>query len=331
MPFGSFVVYRREPRPGKKEPAVPEAAEEKMEFRDLNDNHREINVLLYGRSMSAMQEFLCAVSENMSRELHKEGLTFYTTELNTINDIIARKKKLESFFWVFSREDWCYSEEQENNRIYKFHISPSGMQNKALDMVLHCCIYDGEASISFERADAVWYLADGTVMDENVVFDPYREFLKDEIYNLSAQTGDSRKSVCLLLSQIEKYGHFGGVGEQCMLKKELKQGLINQCREKFPSDEKTTVAIIPVQIYGGLEYTSTDANGNPVLRLSESGYYQSYIPENCQIPGLYTIGQIAMIQGIDFFGGDSCGGMRQVVRRHLARKKGESDWQPDML
>lgn len=335
MPLGSFMARRRDPRPVKEKPQkerpvkkpvpVEPPKETERVFHDLNSDSLKVNILLYGRRMSAMQEFLCSVSENMSKELHQEGLTYYTTELASISDIVDRKKKLERFFWEFSKSEWSVPEDPETGRIYTFSISPSGSQEKTLDLVFHCCVYDRDASLSRDQADAVWFLADGPVLDETVGYDYYRDFLKDAI----AATGETQKPVCLLLSQIEKYGHFNGMGEQRLLKESKK--LVERCRELFTCGENVPVAIIPVQVYGGLEYTGTYANGEPVLQLSQSGYYQSYIPENCQIPGLYTIEQIAKIQETDFFAGDPCGGMKKVIHRHFARKKGELDWKPDLL
>ena len=343
MPFGSFMAQRRDPRSQKERPTREKQQkekkpvvqtppkEEKMVFHDLNSDSLKINVLLFGRSISTMQEFLCSMSENMSKELHQEGVTYYTTELGAITDITDKKKKLERFFWEFSKKDWCCSENQEDGRVYTFSISPAGSQEKTLDMVFHCRVYNAGGSISFEQADAVWYLADGVVMDTTVGYDAYRAFLKESIGGVSAPAEGMKKPVCLLLSQIEKYGHFGGIGAECILKQPVRRKLINHCRELFACGENVEVAVIPVQIYGGLEYAGTDENCNPVLRLSESGYYQSYIPENCQVPGLYTIGRIAQIKETDFFAGDSCGGMKKVIHRHFARKKGELDWKPDML
>lgn len=343
MPFGSFMAQRRDPRPQKerpqrerpkkeKKPVIPEPAkEEKMVFHDLNADSLKINILLYGRTMSVMQEFLCSLRENMSKELHQDGLTYYTTELNSISDIVDRKKKLERFFWEFSKKDWSCPEDAEKSKVYTFSISPSGLQEKTLDLVFHCCAFDAETSVSYGQADGVWYLADGPVLDENVGYDQYREFLKDAMVGLTVPSDGTGKPVCLLLSQIEKYGHFGGIGEQCVLKGQINRKLISRCREMFSCREDVAVAVIPVQVYGGLEYTGTDGNCNPVLRLSESGYYQSYIPENCQVPALYTIDQIAVGRDMDFFASAPCGGMKKVIHRHFARKKGEIDWKPNML
>jgi len=338
MPFGSFMAQRKDPLPKKerpqkeKKPVIPVAPkEEKMVFHDLNSDAQKINILLVGRTLSQLREFLCSVSENMSKELHQDGLTYYTTELSTISDVADRKKKLERFFWEYSKKDWTCPEDPEDSRVYTFSISPSGTQEKTLELVFHCCTSGSDAAISQEQADAVWYLADGPVLDAGIGYDYYRAFLQEEIGSLRASEDGVCKPVCLILSQVEKFGHFGGMGELCMLKDPVRDRLMGLCRGMFSCSDDVAVAVIPVQVYGGLEYVGTDGDGKPVLRLSESGYYQSYIPENCQIPGLYTIGKLTEIREMDFFAGSSCGGMKKVVRRQFARKKGEQDWKPDML
>lgn len=338
MPFGSFMAQRKDPRPKKerpqkeKKPVIPAAPkEEKMVFHDLNSDSQKLKILLVGRTLSQIREFLCSVSENMSKELHQDGLAYYTTELSSISDVVDKKKKLERFFWEYSKKDWTCPEDPEDYRVYTFSISPSGVQDKTLDLVFHCCTSGSDGVISQEQADAVWYLADGPVLDAGIGYDDYRAFLQDAIGSLRASEDGVCKPVCLILSHVETFGHFGGMGELCMLKSPVRDRLIGLCRDMFSCDDHVAVAVIPVQVYGGLEYVGTDGDGKPVLRLSGSGYYQSYIPENCQIPGLYTIGKLAENRGTDFFAGSSCGGMKKVVRRQFARKKGELDWKPDSL
>lgn len=332
MPFGTFMAQTRESRT-KNDPAaklVPTKGKS-TEFHDSNSDSQKLHVLLWGRSASAMVDFLCAMSENTNQELHWDGLTCYTTELETIRCIVSRKKKLERFLAEFNTGDWCCPEEQESTAVYTFSISPSGIQNKRLDLVFHCCVYGSESSLPDEQADAVWYLADGPVLDPGIGYDSYREFLKDELSNLHPAEDGSAKPVCLLLSQIEKQGIFGGTGEQCFLKPSVYGKLINRCRELFFCNEGVKVALLPVQIYGGLEYAATDANGDPVLRLAENSFCQSYVPEDCQIAGMYTVEQIARLRDTDFFAGSACGGMKKAIRRQFARKKGDFAWMPDML
>lgn len=338
MPFGSFMAQRRDPQPKKEKPVPqkkPEAPaapkEEKVVFQELSRDGQKLHILLLGRSMWQMQEFLCSMSENMSKELHRDGMTCYTLELSTIRDIVDRKKKLEFFFWEFSQDNWPTPEDEEFPKTYTFSISPSGSQEKSLDLVFHCCVYSGERTLSAGQADAVWFLADGPVLDETVGYDEYREFLGENLKAIPASADGMNKPVCLLLSQTETYGHFNGMGELCQLSAEVRNTLLRRCRELFTCAEGASVAVIPVQVYGGLEYTGADVNGKPILRLSESGYYQSYIPENCQVPGMYTIDRIGALQGTDFLAGASCDGMKKVIHRHFVRKKGDLDWKPDML
>ena len=142
MPLGSFMAQRRDSRPPKEKikkekktvaPAIPK--EEKVVVHEFNSDSIKIHILFLGRTMSALQDFLCSMRENMSKELHREGLSYYTTELSSISDVVDKKKKLERFFWEFSKKEWCSSENDETSRVYTFSISPSGTQDKSLDLV----------------------------------------------------------------------------------------------------------------------------------------------------------------------------------------------------
>jgi len=334
MPFGSFMVQQRErrPKPEKLPKAPPEpkpAVEEPHIFSDMNVNSMKLNILLLSRTLPAAQEFLCSMSENMSRALHGDALTYYTTELCAISDVTDRKKRLERFFWEYSKKDWSLASAEDTAKTYTFSISPSGMQTKALELVLHCAAYDTQLPISPEKADAIWYLADGAVLDSTVAYDPFRAFLADALRNPPGT--DSEKAVCLLLSQIESYGHFEESGGVCVLKPSVHRQLISRARELFARGGSVPVALLPVQIYGGLEYSGTDDSANPILRLSGNGYYQSYIPENCQAPAFYTIEKIAALREMDFFADAPCGGMKRVIHRHFVRKTGDAEWKADLL
>jgi len=343
MPFGSFVASRRDPVPKKEKPApkpvapkpapAPVAApapEPTMSFRDLNADSTKIHVQLVGRTMSQIQEFLCALNENMSNSMHSEGMAFYTTELETITEVVNKKKKLERFCWEFSGNDWCCSATEESGKVYTFSISPSGMQDKTLDLVMHCSTFQGGVDAS-QQADALWYLADGPVLDAETGYDAYTNYLQDALRGVPAGQNGMAKPACLLVSQIEKYGHFSGVGEHQQLKPAVENLLRNRCRELFTCGDNVNVAIIPVQVYGGMEYSGLDGEGKPILRLSQDGYYQTYIPENCQIPGLYTISKIMEIRGTDYFAESPCGGVKKMIRNHYGKKKADIAWQPDLL
>lgn len=325
MPFGSFAAQEREVRSlktsEKKEAPAPVTPVKRSVV-----NSTKLNILLVGRSMGLIQEFLCSMNQNMSQAMQQEGLSYYTRELESIADIVSVKKKLEQFFWFFSADYWTYSPDDESEKIYTFSISPSGNQKMALDLVIHCAVPMQKEHLALEQADACWVLADGPLLDgaEYDVFGQYiREFLN----------GMGTKPVCLILSQIEKWGHFSNTNDIAVFPQEAYQKLIEICKKKLmtPNIENQAVAAIPVQIYGGLEYVDADSNGQPRLHISQSGFFQSYIPESCEIPGLYTILAICSRNETDFFASMPGGGLSRIIRRYFVKKFGNADWKPTFL
>ena len=318
MPFGSFRAQKRESRPGaaktEKAPTMPEPA---------IAGSTKLHILLIGRSISLIQEFLCSMNQNMSQALHQQGLTYYTRELESITDVVSVKKKLEQFFWNFSTDDWTYSNDETGSRVYTFSISPSGNQNMALDFVIHCAVLEQEES-AWEQADVCWILADGLLLDGDAGYDRFGQYAAEALRRFSG------KPVCLILSQIEKWGHFSKVNDITVFPKDVYQKLIAVCEEKIPvfGDEKQSVPVFPVQIYGGLEYVGADESGQPRLRISQSGFFRSYIPENCELPGLYTIQTICAHRETDFFANLPKGGLTSTIRSHFADKYGNAGWKP---
>ena len=148
MPFGSFLAEAKEPREvikkerPVKEPKVkapkPESVEPQPIFTEPSVDSIKLHVMLIGRNLSVLQEFLCSMNENMSETLHTEGLSYYTRELESVSDIVAKKKRLEQFFWTFSQNDWECAEDAVHEKTYTFTISPSGNQSKAIDLIMHC-------------------------------------------------------------------------------------------------------------------------------------------------------------------------------------------------
>ena len=110
MAFGLIQMEERElrPRPERKEPM--EKVQERREAGGVAAASR-LHILLLGRNLSILQEFLCSMNENTSEALSGQGLAFYTRELDSISSLIARKKRLEQFCWSFSSADWSYPED----------------------------------------------------------------------------------------------------------------------------------------------------------------------------------------------------------------------------
>ena len=102
--------------------------------------------------------------------------------------------------------------------------------------------------------------------------------------------------------------------------------LFSKYMSSFGNSLPDAVAVIPVQIYGGLEYKEMDEQGRQLLGRGSTGYYQSYIPENCQIPAVYTLNTIIESTGVDYF--VEIGGFRNAIRSHLTKAKGSNSWTP---
>lgn len=319
MPFGSFYVQKRESRPD-----AAKAGKESEKPASAAVNCTTLHILLIGRSLSLMQEFLCSMNQNMSQALHQQGLTYYTRELASISDVVSVKKKLEQFFWNFSNCDWTYSNDDTEERVYTFSISPSGNQNRVLDFVIHCAVLEQAEELAWEQADACWILADGLLLDSDAGYDRFGPCAAE------ALNRSGGKPVCLILSQIEKWGHFSKANDITVFPKEVYRKLIAVCEEKIPvfGDEPQPVPVLPVQIYGGLEYVGADEFSQPRLHISQSGFFRSYIPENCELPGLYTIQAICADREIDFFAGLPKGGLTSTIRSHFADKYGNAGWKP---
>lgn len=344
MPFGSFLAEAKEPRTVAKrerrvkEPKVkapkPEPIEPQPIFSEPSVDSIKLHIMLVGRNLSVLQEFMCSMNENMSETLHTEGLSYYTRELESVSDIVAKKKCLEQFFWTFSQNDWECAEDEVHEKTYTFTISPSGNQSKAIDLIMHCITPQSETRSSWDKTDAVWLVTDGLLIDSDRDCDPYLRFVQDALGNMPRQNADEpQKPICLILSQIEQLGHYQATGSKAHLPDSVKHQLQKLCKDCFASAlrENAKVALFPVQVYGGMEYVTVDSKGDPVQRLSQNGFYQSYIPEGCQLPGLYTLQCIADSRSISLFANDQTGGLVQKIRRIYGVKLGDANWKPMLL
>jgi len=332
MAFGSFNAQSKDNTKKQKEKRIKEKFKEDPQINiSQNDfeasESTDINILIVARDTSSIYDYLCSANENMSAALHKEGLTYYTVESETTAIMVSIKKKFERYFWEFSKERWSSPKPESEVSSFTFNICAAGNQNERINIIFHCCSYRGGASISVGMADAVWYIADGPVFDAEIMSDPYRDYLKNAMNNADS----SSKPICLLLSQIEKQMHFDTDESACKLSYQAKTQLLARCRGVLSKREGARIAIIPVQIYGGIEYSGVDEAGNPELHIGRSGYYQSYIPANCQIPIMYSLATIMAIKETDYLYSASCGGIKKAIHHHYGIVKGDANWLPEML
>lgn len=341
MPFGTFRAEARAPRqarPAKAPRPAPKQAPKQPPKQPApkpapaikptaSFASGTVNILLAGRNLSLLREFLCSMNQNMAQALQEEGLAFYTQELKTISSMTAVKKKLEQFFWTFSQNDWSYPADEGGEDFYRFSISSAGDQSRVLELVFHC-VTPGAGDLAPGQADAVWLLTDGLLLEAGGGEDPFTRFLQGSLHTL-AQGGFDRP-VCLVLSQIERMGHFDSAGMKFQLPQAAAAQLTRLCQEYFLEScgSKLRPALIPVQVYGGLECAGVDSKGDPLMRMGQSGFYQSYIPENCQIPGLYTLQAITAARQQDFFPDNK---LSQGIQHHYALRFSNAGWRPQAL
>lgn len=330
MPFGVFKTTSY--MPVKEKQLKPKQHKNYDSYKPsiVSDSQvTEIHIMLVGRTVGILSDFLCSFKENMTSALHGEGFTFFTIDAFLSLMDIETKKRIEGFFGTYKKDATYVSNVEDLSGCYPYSICPSGKQEKLLNLVFHCCNYQSSTSFTDNSINAVWFLADEISIDSSISFDPYRDYMKSAVCN-ATQCSDTQasKPVCVLLSQIEKFTHFDNRGNRTYIPPEAEKKLYRKYITSFGNSLPENVSVIPVQIYGGLEYKETDDQGRQHLGRGSTGYYQSYIPENCQIPAFYTLNSIIESSGVDYF--VELGGLRNVIRGHLTKSKGSSSWMPRM-
>ena len=336
MAFGSFVAEERpekarRERPAREKPVrerpervkVEPVVDETLRETPPSRGRDKLRIVLLGRSLSIMQEFLCGMNLNMSEALSGLGLAYYTRESATINDLVGKKKRLEQFCWSFSSDDWSYPEHEDAERRCVFSLSPSGDQEKALDLDIHCVTPEAAEGADWSGADAVWLLCDGALLHSS------SDGFLYELQAVLDELPEEGAVACLIVSQCEQLGRFGGVGGRSELPAAASQELCRLCRERFST--RAHVAILPVQVYGGLECVGMDEYGLPRLHIGQSGFYQTYIPDNCHIPALYTIQNICERGSSDYFADSEQGGLVRGIHEIYSVKFGSLGWEPEQL
>lgn len=337
MAFGTFMASpksgaARKPRKTiPQAPPDPEPVPEEPAVQPQSVSASRIQVLLLGRNMALIQDYLCSMYQNMTEAMNAEGLSFYTQERETIADMVNRKKKLEQFFWEQSSADWVCRTEEPSVKSYGFAISPAGVQGQTMDIVIHCATPD-QLPTAWEQMDAVWVLTDGALFDP-ALDDAYTQYVRSFLSYLSPQQGENYRPVCLICSQIEKFGHFRKSGFQTALPYHVLDTIRSRAVETFGSAcvAPEQVQFMPVQVYGGLVFSGLLDGDWPILRIGQNGYYQSYIPELCHIPALYTIRTISKVRQDPILTDGNGRSLSGCIQHHLAVKLGAADWIPDNL
>lgn len=169
----------------------------------------------------------------------------------------------------------------------------------------------------------MWLLCDGALLHSS------SDGFLYELQAVLDELPEEGAVACLIVSQCEQLGRFGGVGGRSELPAAASQELCRLCRERFST--RAHVAILPVQVYGGLECVGMDEYGLPRLHIGQSGFYQTYIPDNCHIPALYTIQNICERGSSDYFADSEQGGLVRGIHEIYSVKFGSLGWEPEQL
>ena len=316
MPFGSFWIKKKEEKKKvreeipqkekvrKKEESAPRSSPPDYDFsiRPGAVGYR-ISVLILGRSQQLIRSFLCSMNVNMNETVGEGGLAFYTEDHDTMSRMITVRKELDEFFYNRREEKEEQREpEPEGIQRYDFRISLAGRQSRCLEFSLTCVTEQdlSEHSVTLSDFDTLW------VLEET----PYLERQKGigGLYQiLGYPKGEEElpvKPVFFLISQFEYLERFRVFGQEITLSFSTKENLTGLIRESLnlTADDRLKYAhVLPVQIYGGLEFIGWDEAGNLLLDISESGFYQRYIPVGCQMPLIYTAQSCLKENQADFF------------------------------
>ena len=320
MPFGYFNVVRAKPK-SKPKPADAASSLQSASTSSTEEHmKRELNICLISRTQAQASQFLCAMNINMGEAMPRHGLAFYIPDLRTITTMSREKQKLLSFFRSFSQENWVFQTDEEERGVYIYDLSPAGVQKKAIELKIQCLTPD-EGSIP-ANWDALWLLADGVSLTSQAADDGYTRRILEIMNGLPAANADVPRPVTLILTQ------FDGSGEDEVMR--WGADPVTAWNNHVPGLEnaESAVAMIPVQVYGGLTFAGRDAGGSPVLRLDKK--FQTYRPKGCHIPVLYSL-QAIFNGKADIFSGDLDGGLMGCIVSCYGDEFSNSGWRPVFL
>ena len=273
-----------------------------------------MQIALIARNLKLAQEYLCAMKENMTKA-QNEGIVLFSTENSTVADMTAAKNNLDRGF--FNRvAQWRYPADPQGGKTYTFRLSPSAKETTRIELVFQCGT-PGTADLS--SAAAVWVLLDGHIYEQTP--DSYEQ----AVCGLLSNMGD--KPVYLLMTHVEKLGCFRESLGRLSYAAPLYQKLMDLSAGLVGSMQKR-ITVLPVQIYGGMEYVGMDENAQPLLILNASGSYKSV---GCELPLLYTVAEVCRLRGVNYFENAVSGGYLLAYRKYTQKLYEGKVTQPEQI
>lgn len=306
----------------------------------------EIRILLVGRDRGAIGDFLCSLNENASVAFNALGMSYFTRDAASSSAVIETKKQLERFFWDFKADVRYLPPEQAlsapadpfahvdpfapvtEEQSHTFALCPSGNQKNVLSLTFNCLEYGAQLPMEQIHADALWILADGGIMIEEEATDSGVGYVAGLLSSIPPASEQSPAlPVCLLMTSLENKGHY----DNGRLSERIAKAFYKKANDLFAGRAAVPVALFPLQVYGGLQYFGKDEKNQPILKSVPTGYYQSYIPEGCHLPLIYTLDKTVEARGTDFFTEGGLEGLKKSLRRYYASVLGSKNWTPDLL
>ncbi len=321
MPFGFFEIDGEFPlgkKRGKKqknkraktETVIPESVPQKPETPqpaaapEFNEQESDIGlwknpaaatvkILLVGETEELMRDYLCALKQNMDELLNGSELTYYTKENETIAEIVEVKKELVDCFWEGKGKTWPDYQETKTDgseKNYTFSISPAGNPQISVDLQFICRIPSMVTEPLRRGCQATWILADGAGDDAD---ETGKQQIRQLLSSISEEHQAQKAPVLLLAFNLEQIGHFKGTGANAQLSDSVRNQVYSNCRKVYKEAcPGCDPLLYTIQLYGGLEQNGRNEQGKPVYKVNDSGYFNSYVPEGCQMPLFPTLAAV---------------------------------------
>lgn len=320
MAFGSFFVkqspsVKKDRKNGENvlEKGMVEEKSEKIEESSWKKSEKEettdgktavadtaacvLSILLIGSSGREIRDFLCSMNISVNGMAGGEGLAFFTKDFRTISDMVAAKKQLDGYFAAPGEgERRLLEEDGEAGRRYVFDISQAGRQKRCVEMQITCCTAEELDTARTDAAawDAVWILMPQPYLEEGRVDARIFQWLEQWEEN----QGEGAPSVQFLISQFEYLERFHVRGTEVSLSEKTREHLLRSCIESVQSGMDAAAGkgeaekrwkLLPVQVYGGLEFAGWTEEGEARYTVGGSGFFQRYVPVGCQMPLMETL------------------------------------------
>lgn len=282
MPFGCYNAV-------KVMSDSPQVAKEDKVIK--KDNVMELSILLTGRTVASLTDFVAGLHDNLTQIANTVGLALFSNDPVTTRVLLQQQKQIPALLTEGDNVSYKLCDGVSETAIRKtfyLMLSKAGIQSFSFKINFKCATTEDILSNGIPACDMLWSLADAPFFEENqTAYDRY-------IPNAAALITGAKENnlpVFLLAGQFEKLGKIRNSDDVCFITNDLFSSL-TKCISNKLGEIADYCTILPVQIYGGLIFKEIDADGSLVFGGNRYGGLRSYNPLACHIPLLYALEQI---------------------------------------